>query len=308
MWNKILGRRLQNSIQITKLAISITRQNKKLFAINFVGFSTILAFCVGAYAVIGTHFDTITRITSSGDAYFPFPVISILATLIGIGVGIFGIGFIQMLMQSYTTAITLAQVRGQSMSIREAMRITHAKLWPLTQFMFMNMTVGVFVSLLNSLDDYLVFLGTITSAITETIWGAATFFTTPLIIDNQADSGMAAVKKSGKVLLKSFGENVYVQIGVGHILGLLLVGILGLGFTLCLIAGALTGSDMVLYLTASGVITATYIIMVLMLTCNTVIATVLYEYAEHDNSTLALHKGIFAAMMTRKSAAKVFSA
>lgn len=121
-------------------------------------------------------------------------------------------------------------------SLREGWTLALARLPSIAAWSVLGATVGLMLGWLQSLlKDNLGFLGEFLGGMLQTAWAVVTYFVTPVLVV-EGLGPIAAVKRSGEIMKKTWGETLGSEIGLG-LLGFLMM----IGATLVSLAIAVVG-------------------------------------------------------------------
>lgn len=195
-------------------------------------------------------------------------------------------------------------IDGGKPTVSDGLAVARQRLGPIVQFSALNAIVGVIVSALRGgNDDGPNIIGMILSSVIDMAWGVVTFLVVP-VIAIKGVGAIDAIKESGSLLRKTFGEQLVGTGGMGLIMFLisLVVGAAGVGLTILL--GELVGGfGYVLGIALLFIGVA--IVAVIGSTLTTIYKVAVYRYAETgsvpDEFEIDLIRGAFKQKNKRGS-------
>jgi hypothetical protein len=167
-----------------------------------------------------------------------------------------------------------AQLQGRETSISEGLTNAARHIVPILMWAVIAATVGI---ILRAIGERSGIVGRIAVAIVGGIWSLVTIFVVPVLV--LEDKGVvAAMKESGTLFKKTWGETVVGSISIGVIFGaVMIVGLLGV------LAAFLIGSITVMILAVVTVVSSAM---------QGIFVTALYSYAKTGNVPPGFGKGV----------------
>ena len=160
---------------------------------------------------------------------------------------------------------------GGDPTIGSALRGAGRRAGKILSWALISATVSVVLSLI---EERLGFIGSIVVTLLEAAWTVVTFLVLPIIVIEDLASG-DAVRKSGKLLRNTWGENLTAQAGMGMI-GFLLI----LPAAALIWAGVASGGEGGVYAVGLGAVWGVAVV-VFMAALSGVYQTALYHFAAH---------------------------
>ncbi len=177
--------------------------------------------------------------------------------------------FIAIFFNAALVHAALDRLQGGDPTVGSAIGGAMAKLWLIFKWAIVAATVSL---VLQIVEEKLDFLGKIVIRLIGLAWTLVTFMIVPILVVE--DIGvMEALRRSGQLFKKTWGENVTAQIGFGIVGILLWLPAFGL-----IAAGAVAGGPILFLAIAIGIV---WIIlsMVVLSALNAIFRTALYLYA-----------------------------
>jgi hypothetical protein len=169
----------------------------------------------------------------------------------------------------------LMRLRGENPTVRDGFRIASERIGPILGYAAISATVGV---LLNMIRDRENLLSQIVASFISVAWNLITFLVIPvLVIENVGP--IEAIKRSGSLLKKTWGEQVVGGFSIGMIMFFItLAAVLLIGVPVVMLASA-TGSGLLLALGIGVVIIIVMGISLVGAALNGIFQAALYRYA-----------------------------
>lgn len=232
------------SIELAKASFSVLRSDKELLLFPLVSFIALLivtaSFALPFIAVGGL--DSATR----GETNIASYVVAFAFYLVSYTVIFF-----------FNTALVgaaLIRLDGGDPTLRDGFRIAFSRLPQIVVYAVIAATVGM---ILRWISERAGIVGQIVAGVIGFAWNIATFLVVPvLVVENVGP--LEAIKRSGSLLRRTWGEQLIGNVGIGLIFGLigLLVVLLGVGLIIALaqVSVALAVVGVVLVVLAVGVV------------------------------------------------------
>jgi hypothetical protein len=167
----------------------------------------------------------------------------------------------------------LKRFEGGDPTFRDGLRIANSRFGSIFGFSVINATVGVVLSALRSRDNT---GGRIAASLGGAAWNIVTFLVVP-VIAAKGISPIDAIKESGSLLRRTWGEQIVGSAGIGLVLGILMViaAVLG-GFLAIAVSGSTAALITVIVLTVLVVAT----LGVVNSSLNGIYRAAVYHYAD----------------------------
>lgn len=193
-------------------------------------------------------------------------------------VALFLVYFVTVLIATFFNAAlagaTLKRLRGGDPTFGDGLRMAVSRIGSIAGYSVIAATIGLVLELLRGKSDG---LGRLGAGLLGAAWGVATFLVVPVLVAE--DVGPAdAIRRSGTLLKKTWGEQIAGNFSLGLIgfLAILVVG--GIGALLLVLAAAL-GSSIAIGGAVTLLIVAVAVVAVIFSALNAIYKAALYEYA-----------------------------
>lgn len=207
--------RLRRSWQLAKASWGVLRSDRELLVFPLVSFLALL-LVLASFAV---PFFLVGGLTNAQGDYNPGAiVVGFLFYVVSYAVAFyFNTGLI---------GAAMIRLNGGDPTVRDGFRIASSHLPAIIGYALIAATVGM---ILRALSERAGFIGQIVIGIVGFAWSIATFMVVPVIVV-EGLGPIAAVKRSGSLVGKTWGEQLIGGIGIGLAVGLvtLLVVIVGM--------------------------------------------------------------------------------
>jgi Family of unknown function (DUF6159) len=216
--------RMQRSWALAKASWGVLKSEKGLLWLPVLSFLASLVvlgvFSLAIWATVGKDTGV------SGDTGYSTNV----ATWVLGACMYVGIAFSQTYFLAALCAGANERLQGRDTTIGTALAVANSRLHRILPWAIVSATVSVIIQ---AIEERFGFLGQIIGGLVGAAWNVVTFLTIPIIVFEDVGP-VTALKRSGTLLKKTWGENLMAQIGLG-IIGLVafLPGILvlALGFS-----------------------------------------------------------------------------
>ncbi|TLZ91549.1 MAG: hypothetical protein E6J98_07180 [Methanobacteriota archaeon] len=265
--------RLRIGWQLTKVSLSILRREKGLIVLPFLsllttGVAWILFF-------IGIFFFAPTPTNPFGSVFF----------YAGLAVVYFVTFFVSIYFNAAVMGAAMIRLNGGDPTISDGLKVANENLRRIAGWALLSATVGL---VLRAIAERAGIIGRIIAGFAGAAWGVITYLVVPVLIFEKVGP-WAAVKRSGSLLRKTWGEAMggYFSLGAIFIL-LALPGLLLLigGVAIGGIAGLLVGAGIaVVYWLILGLLGAA---------AQSILVTALYRYATTGKLGFGFPEGLLA--------------
>lgn len=191
---------------------------------------------------------------------------------------------------------TLKRLRGGDPTFSDGLRMASGRLGSILGYSAIAATIGVLLALLRDRGDG---IGRIGAALLGTAWGVATFLVVPVLVAEEVGP-VDAIKRSGTLLKKTWGEQIAGNVSLGLIgaLAALIVG--GIGALLIWLASA-TGSTIAIGGAVTLLIIAVAVVAVVFSALNAIYKAAVYEYAAEGVTSDAFGQDALSNAFVTKS-------
>ena len=208
--------------------------------------------------------------------------------------------FINYFFNSALIFIANESIEGRKSSFGEGMHLTLSLSSKLLMWSFVFVVFGWMVSLLEKTR----IIGYIIARLLGSAWGLLTYFTVPVMVVERK-SVLDSAKKSAEIFLKTWGETLVVNFGVGFFFGsiifcLVTVLIVGL-FTLTMFDLSAFVSAVVIISFIVLLCAMIFFIMVLSNTMDQIVNLVLYRYATNRKIPSHFDRVLIESILEKKT-------
>lgn len=265
--------KIRRSWALVKASWAVLKADKELAL-----FPIVSAICVAiAIAIIAGGFALVTG-DGAQEIADRFDDNSNRSWSIGDIVTLFIIYFVTVLIATFFNAAligaTLKRLRGGDPTFRDGLHLATGRIGSILGYSAIAATVGVIIQLIRSKSNT---AGDIGAGLLGVAWGVATFLVVPVLVAE--DIGPAdAIRRSGSLLKKTWGEQIAGNVSLGLIsfLAMLVVGLVG---ALLIWLAAALGSSIAIGGAITLLIIGVAVIAVIFSALNAIYKAAVYEYA-----------------------------
>ncbi len=191
--------------ELIKMSWSVLKKDREL--VLFPVMSTIaLGILAGLMFGIGSSLGTVDRLAAAEPA-FTGPDVALLA------VTYFVLAFIVIYFNSALIGAAMVRLGGGDPTVGDGLRLANKRLAQIAGWAFISATVGLLLQALRSQarDN---FLGQIVLSLVGGVWAYLTYFVVPVLVA-EGLGPIAAIRQSGSLFKRTWGEQVVSNIGFG---------------------------------------------------------------------------------------------
>jgi len=236
--------RFGRSIELAKASLGVLRSDKELLLFPLISFLVIVVVTL-TFAVPFMLSGGISDATE-GKVNILSYVLLFLFYVVSYAVGFF-----------FNTALVgaaLIRLDGGDPTVRDGFRIAFSRLPQIVGYAIIAATVGM---ILRFISERAGFLGVIVASVIGFAWNVATFLVVP-VLAVEGVGPIEAIKRSGGLLRKTWGEQIIGNVGIGLLFGLLMFVVLIIGGLLIVVAAqasmALAMAAVVIVMLALGIV------------------------------------------------------
>jgi hypothetical protein len=197
---------------------------------------------------------------------------------------------------------TLMRLNGEDPTVRDGFRIASERIGTILGYAGISATVGVILSIIRGDEDN--FVGQIAASILGTAWNIITFLVIPVLVVENI-SPIDAIKRSGGLLRKTWGEQLVGTFSINAIFGLITFAvILFVGVPMFMLAGS-TSSVVVIFVAVAIVVLLVMAISLLGAALNGVFQAALYKYATEGEVVSEFQGGLVSDAFQQKGHARI---
>jgi hypothetical protein len=210
---------IRRSIELTKASLSVLRADKELLLFPFISFIGLVIVTI-SFAVPWVLVGGLREIETSGGPGIVSYVLAFLFYLVTYTVIFF----------CNTALVGAAMIRldGGDPTVRDGFRIAMSRLPQIIGYALIAATVGM---ILRWISERAGIVGQIVAGIIGFAWNVATFLVVPVLVIEKVGP-IEAIKRSGSLLRKTWGERIVATVGISLVFGLLALLFLVLGVAL----------------------------------------------------------------------------
>jgi hypothetical protein len=255
-----VGGRIQNSIELAKASLRVLRDDKRLMLLPlFSGVATL---------VVAASFAIPALIVAHGtNGFSAKPVDWLLAA-----VGYLVLTYITVFFNAALVYAADRRLHGETISTGEALHAASARAHVLLPWVIISATVSI---VLRAVEQRGGIVGRIIGGIAGVAWSVVTFLVLPVLVV-EGIGPIAAVKRSGELFRRTWGENLVANAGIGLVT--MLAAIVG---AIPLLLLVVAGGPISIF---GGVALAVWLIFVALvgMTLTGILQTALYRFATGD--------------------------
>ena len=265
--------KIRRSWALVKSSWSVLKADKELAL-----FPIVSGICVAmAIAVIAGGFLLVTG-EGAREVADRFDEGSNQSWSVGDLVTLFIIYFVTVLIATFFNAAligaTLIRLRGGDPTFRDGLRMASGRIGSILGYSAIAATVGVVLQLIRSKSNA---VGDLAAGVLGIAWGVATFLVVPVLVAE--DVGPAdAIKRSGSLLKKTWGEQVVGNVSLGLIGFLASAVVAAIGLGLIWLATSI-GSTVAIGGAITVLVILVAIVAVIFSALNAIYKAAVYEYA-----------------------------
>jgi len=265
--------RLRIGWQLTKVSLSILRREKGLILLPFLsllttGVAWILFF-------LGIFFFVPNPTNPFGSVFF----------YAGLAVVYFITFFVSIYFNAAVMGAAMIRLNGGDPTISDGLKVANENLRRIAGWALLSATVGL---ILRAIAERAGIIGRIIAGFAGAAWGVITYLVVPVLIFEKVGP-WAAVKRSGSLLRKTWGEAMGGYFSLGAIF--LLLALPGL---LLLLGGVAIGGIVGLLIGGAVAVVYWLILGLLGAAAQSILVTALYRYATTGKLGFGLPEGLLA--------------
>lgn len=266
--------KLANTWHLSKISWSVLNKDRELLVMPVLSLVCMIPVCVVGFLA------TVALESTSGEETAE-NVITVIGVVVAMAVGIISVFF-----QGALVAGAYERMTGGDPTVGSALQVALKRISGLVPWAVITTTVGLILRALRGDDDNILFR--LLASLLETAWAVVTFLTVPAIIVD-AMGPIQAIKRSGALLRKTWGENVLANAGFGLLTFLLVLGgVIPLTLVAALLGSVLGTPGLIVGVGLIVIYIAALIVFFTAL--NAVYQTALYLYATTGSSPVGFEE------------------
>lgn len=168
----------------------------------------------------------------------------------------------------------LVRLRGGDPMVADGFGAARAHLVPILGYSVIGATVGMVLQVIRDRSGW---LGDLVAGLIGVAWGLATYLVVPVLVVEDIGP-IEAVKRSGALLRRTWGEQIAGNFGIGAAIGLMTLGVVAVGAGLIALAAA-TGVTAIVVLAVLLTVAAVTVLAVIGSALKGIYTAALYRYA-----------------------------
>ncbi len=256
--------RLASSWRLVKASWGVLRSDRELVVFPIVsGIASLIAVLLFALPLWASgYFDDIN---DEGAGVAGYVVLFVLYLVLAIVVNFCNAALV---------GAALIRLRGGDPTVADGFGAARAHIVPILGYSVIGATVGVILQVIRDKSGW---LGDIVAGLIGVAWGLATYLVVPVLVVEDIGP-IEAVKRSGALLRRTWGEQIAGNFGIGAAIGLMTLGVVAAGAALIALAAA-TGLTAVIVLAVILTVIAVTIVAVIGSALKGIYTAALYRYA-----------------------------
>lgn len=208
--------RIANGWELTKQSWAVLRSDKQLMVFPVLSTGACLVVLASFAVPMLATVDWSSIGQQNGQVrHFGGPLVYLIA---------FAFYFVNYFVMSFFNAALIGaamrKFEGESGTVRDGLRVAMSRLPQLLGWALVSATVGM---VLRMISERLGILGRIVIGLIGMVWSIATYFVVPVLVV-EGVGPIDAVKRSGAIIRKTWGESLVANIGLGAIVMLAMIG------------------------------------------------------------------------------------
>jgi hypothetical protein len=257
--------RIENSLALAKASWDVLRDDKKLAALPLLsGIATLLLAATFAVPV------ALIAENGTNDYSASKPLVWILAFI-----GYVVLAFVVIFFNAALVFAADRRLKGEPVTIGEALRDASSRVHVLLPWAIVSATVSIII---RAIEERAGIIGQIVGTIAGVAWSVVTFLVLPVLVF-EGVGPIAAVKRSGALFKRTWGENLIANAGIGLVAFLAMLA----GAIPCVLLIMLGGPALVVGIVA--LVSWLVVVWLVATTLTGILQTALYRFAT-DGETL----------------------
>jgi hypothetical protein len=273
-------KRLSNSWELVKASWQVLLADKELMVFPLVAFFASIVVLV-TFAVPTVLAGVLDSAMANGELSIFSYIVAFLFYAV--------MYFVTIFFNSALVGAAMIRLEGGDPTVRDGFRIAFSKLGPIFGYAVIAATVGTILHMISERSGT---IGRFVVSLIGFVWNIATFLVVPvLVVENVGP--LDAVKRSGRLLKETWGEQIAGNLSVGFIFGLITFLVILAGIPVVILA-VMSGS-------VGLIVTAVALIILLIMLISLVSSTLsgIYTAAVYRYATTGDTGGYFDADMVK---------
>ncbi len=257
--------RFKNSWELVKQSWGVLKQDRELAVFPLMaGIASLLIMATFLIPmIVAGAFDSFVNEGGIGIASYIVLFFFYVATY-----------FVTIFANSALVGAALIRLRGGDPTVKDGLRIAREHIGQIFSYAVIAATVGLVLQMISERSGA---IGKIVTGLIGLAWSLATFLVVPVLVTEDLGP-VDAIKRSGNLLKKTWGEQVAGNFGIGAIFGLVTFGIIVLFVPLLIVA--ISAESVALIIAAIAFLIIALITIALVSSAlNGIYAAAVYQYA-----------------------------
>lgn len=264
--------RIGRGWELTKMSLRVIRKDKKLLVFPLISGLVLIAILA---SFVGFWFVSIGFDLSNLQFDWTFAAFWIAFYFVAF--------FVLIFFNVALVACAMRRLGGEEASFSYGIGFAKKRIWRIIEWSVFSATVGL---VLRAISERAGFVGRIVIGLIGLTWSIATYFVVP-VIAFEGLGPLAAMKRSVRVLKRTWGESLVSNLSLGAIF--VLLGVAGI---IPLLAAIFTGSFTIIVIVGVLVFVYWIVLALLSATASAILLTALYRYATTGKVSEEFPEGI----------------
>ncbi|MEO8287403.1 MAG: DUF6159 family protein [Chloroflexota bacterium] len=285
-----MGRTFSNSWNLIKASYNVLRSDRELLLfplISMIGVLLVTAVFSVPFLLTGL-FTSVTSGEATGGQTAIGVVLLFLFYLVMYTIIIFS--------NVALVGAAMMRLRGEDPSVSDGFRIATSHLPQIFGYAAISATLGVVLNVLRGEDNL---IGRIVAGLINFAWNLVTFLVVPVLVMENIGP-IDAIKRSGGLLKKTWGEQLVSTGGMGLVFGLITLGVILVVCVPLIVLAAATSSVLLILVAVPVTIVLVSLIGLFSSALNGVFQAALYNYATTGNSGQYFDQNLLAGAFRNK--------
>lgn len=257
--------RLKNSWELVKQSWGVLKQDRELAIFPLMaGIASLLVMATFFIPmVLAGAFDSL--VNEGGLGIFSYVVLFCFYV---------ASYFVTIFSNSALVGAALIRLNGGDPTVKDGLRIARQHIGQIFSYAVIAATIGLILKMISERSGA---LGKIVTGLIGLAWSLATFLVVPVLVTEDLGP-VDAIKRSGNLLKKTWGEQVAGNFGIGSIMGLVTFGVILLFVPLIILAVSAESVALIITMVALLII-ALLAVGLISSTLSGIYAAAVYQYA-----------------------------
>lgn len=206
---------IRRSIELTKASLGVLRSDKELLVFPFVSFIALIVVTASfaiPFVLVGGLSDATQGTTNIASYVLAFAFYVVTYTVI-------------FFFNTALVGAAMIRLEGGDPTLGDGFRVAFARLPQIIVYALIAATVGM---ILRWISERAGIVGRLVGGVLGFAWSVATFLVVPILVVEKVGP-IEAIKRSGSLLRKTWGEQIVGNVGIGLVFGLLMFAVILVG-------------------------------------------------------------------------------